>query len=50
MFSLTKQVCIILLSFNESLITEYLFLNDELNMVRHTFDMNPVEIKLSTHN
>ena len=46
MFSLIKQVFIVLLSFSESLATKCLFLNDEPCMVRPSFiDMNPVELK-----
>ena len=49
MFSLIKQVFIVLLSFSESLACnrrKCLFLNDERCMVRLTFiDMNPVELK-----
>ena len=46
MFSLIKQVFIVLLSFSESLATKYLFLNDEPYMVRPAvIDLNPVELK-----
>ena len=54
MFSLIKQVLIVLLFFSESLArvskvsdrTKYLLLNDEPCMVRPTFiDLNPVELK-----
>ena len=46
MFSLIKQVFIVLLSFSESLATKCLFLNDEPYMVRPTLiDMNLVELK-----
>ena len=46
MFSLIKQVFIVLLSFSESLATKCLFLNDESCMVRPTLiDLNPVELK-----
>ena len=48
-FSLTKQMFILLLSFNGSLVcnrTKCLFLNDELCMVRPTpIDMNPVQLR-----
>ena len=45
MFSLIKEVFIILLSFRESFATKCLF-NDEPCMVRPTLtDMNPVELK-----
>ena len=46
MFSLIKQVFIVLLSFSVSLATKCMFLNDELCIVRPTLiDMNPVELK-----
>ena len=49
MFSLIKQVFIVLSTFSESLArnrTKCLFLNDDLCMVRHTLiEMNPVELK-----
>ena len=46
MFSLIKQVFVVLLSFSESLTTKCLFLNDEPYMVRPTLiDMNLVELK-----
>ena len=49
MFSLVKQVFIVLLNFRESLAcdqTKCVFLNDEPCMVRHTLiDWNPVEPK-----
>ena len=49
MFSLIKQVFIVLLRLSESLArdrTQCLFLNNELSMVRSTlFDLNPVELK-----
>ena len=46
MFSLIKQVFIVLLSFSESLVTKCLFSDDELCMVRPTLtDLNPVEFK-----
>ena len=49
MFSLVKQVFIVLLNFSESLArdrTKCLFLNDEPCMVRPTLiDLNPVELK-----
>ena len=46
MFSLIKQMFITLLSFNESLTTKCLFLNDEPWIFRPTLiDMNPVELK-----
>ena len=46
MFSLIKQVFIVLLSFTISLATKCLYLNDEPYMVRHTLiDLNPVELK-----
>ena len=49
MFSLIKQVFIVLLSFSESLArdrTKCLFLDDEPCMYRPTvIDMNPVELK-----
>ena len=46
MFSLIKQVFIVLLSFSVSLATKCMFLDDEPCMVRPTLiDMNPVELK-----
>ena len=46
MFSLIKQVFVVLLSFSESLSTKCLFLNDEPCMVRPALiDMNPIELK-----
>ena len=49
MFSLIKQVSIVLLSFSSSsarVKTKYLFLNDEPCMVRPTLiDLNPAELK-----
>ena len=46
MFSLIKQVLVILLSFSESLATKCLSLNDESCMVRYTLiDLNSVELK-----
>ena len=46
MFSLIKQVFIVLLSFSESLATTCLFLNDEQCMVTPTLiDLNPAELK-----
>ena len=46
MFSLIKQVFIVLLSNSKSLATKCLSLNDEPCMVRPTFiDLNPVELK-----
>ena len=52
MFSLTKQVFILLLSFSSSLACNQrksLFLDDEPCMVRSTIiDMNPVELKYYT--
>ena len=46
MFTLIKQMFIVLLSFRESLARNYLFLNDEPCMVRRTLiDMYPVELK-----
>ena len=49
MFSLIKQVCIVLLSFSNCLAhdqTKCLFSNDEPCMVRPTLlDFNPVELK-----
>ena len=45
-FSLIKQMFIILFSFSESLATKYLSLNDEPCMIRRTLiDLNPVELK-----
>ena len=46
MFSILKQVFIVLLSFSISLATECLFLNGESCMVGLTLvDLNPVELK-----
>ena len=46
MFSLIKQVFILLLSFSESLATKCRFLNDEPCMVRPTvIDMTHVEVR-----
>ena len=46
MFSLIKQVFIVLLGFSVSLATKCMFLNDEPCIVRPTLiDMNPVELK-----
>ena len=46
MFSLIKQVFIVLLSFTIFLATKRLYLNDEPYMVRHTvIDLNSVELK-----
>ena len=46
MFSLIKQVFIVLLNFSESLATNCLFLNDEPSMVRPTpTDLNTDELK-----
>ena len=46
MFSLIKQVFIVLLSFSETLATKCLSLNDEPCMIRLTLiDLNPVELK-----
>ena len=46
MFSLIKQVFIVLLSFIEYLATKCLFLNDELCMIRPTLiDLNHAELK-----
>ena len=46
MFSLIKQVFVVLLSFSEYLSTKCLFLNDEPCMVRPALiDMNPIELK-----
>ena len=45
MFSLIKQVFIVLLSFSEFLANKYLSLNDEPCMVRPTLiDFNPVHL------
>ena len=45
MFSLIKQVFIVLLSFSETLATKCLSLIDEPYMVRPTLtDLNPVEL------
>ena len=46
MFSLIKEVFVVLLSFSVSLATKCLFLNDEPCMVRPTLiNMNPIELK-----
>ena len=46
MFSLIKEVFVVLLSFSVSLATKCLLLNDEPCMVRPTLiNMNPVELK-----
>ena len=46
MFSVIKQVFIILLSFSSSLATKCVSLNDEPCIVRSTIiDLNPVELK-----
>ena len=46
MFSVIKQVFIILLSFSSSLATNCVSLNDEPCIVRSTIiDLNPVELK-----
>ena len=46
MFSIIKQVFVVLLSFRESLATKCLFLNDEPCLVRPTLNnMSPVELK-----
>ena len=46
MFSLIKQVFIVLVSFSESLATKCVSLNDEICMVRPTLiDLNPIELK-----
>ena len=46
MFSLIKQVFIVLLSFGESLATKCVSFNDEPCMIRPTLiDVNPVELK-----
>ena len=49
MFSLVKQIFIVLLRFTESLArdqTKYLLLNDKTCMVRRTLiGLNPVELK-----
>ena len=46
MFSLIKQVFIVLLSFSESLATKCVPLNDKPCMIRPTLkDLNPVELK-----
>ena len=46
MFSVIKEVFILLLSFNESLTRKFLSLNEEPCMVRCTInDLNPVEVK-----
>ena len=46
MFSLLKQMFIILLSFSSSLARKCLSLNDESCMIRPTpLDLNPVELK-----
>ena len=46
MFSLIKQVFIVLLSFRKSLATKCMYLNNETCMIRpFIFDLNPVELK-----
>ena len=46
MFSLIKQVFIVLLSFSSTLATKCVPLNDEPCMVRPTLiDLNPIELK-----
>ena len=46
MFSLIKQVFIVLIRFSESLATNCLFLDDEKGIVRSTLiDLNSVELK-----
>ena len=46
MFSLIKQVSIVLLSFSGSLATKWLPLNEEPCMVRPILiDLNPIELK-----
>ena len=46
MFSLIKQVFIVLLSFSSSLATKCLFLNDEPYLIRPTLiNLNPAELK-----
>ena len=46
MFSLIKQVFIVLLSFSSSLATKCVSLNDQPYMVSSTFiDLNPVELR-----
>ena len=46
MFTLFKQVFIVLLSFSSSLATKCVSLNDEPRMIRPTLiDLNPVEFK-----
>ena len=46
MWSLIKQMIVVLLSFSESLATKCLFLNDGPCMVRPTLiDLNPVQLK-----
>ena len=45
MFRLIKQVFVALLTFSSSLATKFMFLNNELCMIRPTFiDLNPVEL------
>ena len=46
MFILIKQVFTVLLSFSSSLVTKFLYLNNEPCMVRPTLiDLNPFELK-----
>ena len=46
MFSLIKQVFVVLLSFSRSLATKCVSLNDKPYMIRPTLiDLNPVELK-----
>ena len=46
MFSIIKQVFIVLLSFTESLAIKCVSLNNEPCMVRHTLiNLNPIELK-----
>ena len=46
MFSLIKQVFIVLLSYSKSLVTKCLPLNEETYMVRPTLiDLNPIKLK-----
>ena len=48
MFSLIKQVFIVLLSFSKCLATKCLFLNDETCLVRPTLiNLNSMELKYS---
>ena len=49
MFSLIKQMFIVLLSFSSSLASKCLSLNDEPSVIRPTLiDLNPVEHKYYT--